>query len=274
MEGAEHDGAELGRPLDWPLETTLLALGWVLVAIAPLVVGGGDPTFYLEGPVLPVILVALALVGYHLRAPKPWTYLAAGLGVSLLPVMILAMFGTSQLTNPLLATEFPANVLLVTALLLALPAGILGFLRARREAGHPRLAEALRDPHGALAALLVGAAIGAIWAGALASSGVAGIQAGASYDVEPDRTIEVVMRDELFVPDTITLQAGELTEIVVVNEDDVFHTFTYERNGTTYNHDVYGSETITFLTMFETTGDIHLWCEPHQPHMVGTIQVE
>lgn len=275
MATPQDDEPTTARSFDWPLETTLLSLAWVFVALSPLVVGGGDPSFYLQGPVLPIILLALGLLVAHVRLGRGWTYLAAGIGVSLMPIMILAMFGTAQLTDPLLRWEFPANILLFVALLIALPTGIVGFVRERRDASHPRTRDLAGQGHAIWAVVLVGAAVGAIAAGALAAGQAADLRAagGTDHDLDPDRTVEVVMRDELFVPETIELAAGEIVEIRTVNEDDVFHTFTYDRNGTTYNHDVHGGETVTFLTTFEEAGTVPLWCEPHQPHMVGEFDV-
>ncbi len=274
-EDAAPDGSRLGAVRAWPLERLLILVALGLVLVAPAVVGGGDPAFYIMMPIPVVLLIAVTFTAVLLRWGAPWTFLAAGVAVSLLPVAILAQFGLTQLSNPLLSREFPANVLLATALLLALPAGVAGFLRARADQPHPRVAEGLGTWQGRVAFALAMVAVGAVAAGAMAADRATELGSDAAgYDVVPDRTITVELRDDRFVPETIPVTAGELVEVVVVNEDEAFHTFTYTRDSVTYNHEVLGGETVRFLTSFDTAGEVPVWCEPHQPEMAGHFVVE
>lgn len=99
------------------------------------------------------------------------------------------------------------------------------------------------------------------------ASGPAGAQ---SYDVEPEATVTLALRDYRFEPRELRVPAGRLVEIELVNEDTSVHTFTYVLDGRTYDHRIPAGETSRVLTRFAAPGEVPYWCRPHSAGEGGT----
>lgn len=97
-----------------------------------------------------------------------------------------------------------------------------------------------------------------------------------SYDVAPDAQAALALRAYRFAPAELRVPAGQLVELVVTNEDEAHHTFTYDARGETFDHALPGGETTRILVRFDA-GEIPFWCKPHGSAgdgMHGTIIVE
>lgn len=258
---------------DLPIATVLLLVAYVALLMVPVVVAYGSLELYLSEFALIGMLPATILVAVHLWRPRSWTFLAAGIAMSVLPVLILLFLnGPGALANPAAGGEFAAVALALLVLLVGLPAGVHGFRTLRRGGELATLTQA-RQSRMALSALVVSALV----LGAALTAGAASIQArsaaerGAAYDFEPSRTITVTTRNFEFHPADIDVPAGEVVEIVVVNEDPIAHTFTYEKDGRLYDHYLQPGTTTRFLVFFEEPTTLALICVPHEPAMSGTI---
>lgn len=97
---------------------------------------------------------------------------------------------------------------------------------------------------------------------------------GGGYDFTPTESVSIVTEEFEFVPKDFSIKAGVITEIMVENRDAAFHTFTYELDGKTYNHDLVGGKTATFLVRVDGPQTIKFWCEPHKPDMAGELAVQ
>jgi hypothetical protein len=65
-----------------------------------------------------------------------------------------------------------------------------------------------------------------------------------------------------------------VTEITLLNEDPVPHTFTYTVNGTTYSHELFVGGTTRFLVLFAGAGTIPFRSvAPGDTNMMGNITV-
>lgn len=265
------------------MERTLILLGYLLILLAVVLISGGHVLDAMGFPPVPIALVlGAASLGALFWKGKPWTYLTAGIVVSLLPLMILLTSGIPALANPLTGGEFQATFALLGTLLLALPAGILGFARTRRGGVPVSPRVALRNPQGAFALAVLALLAGGLLVSGASTSAVKELAAsGGGYDFVPAVSVVLDVSDHAFPTEPIKVKAGELTELVLVNHDPAFHTFTYEVGGKTYHHDLLAASTTRFLVKFDEAGTVAFWCAPHSggaaddgTGMVGQIVVE
>ena len=130
-----------------------------------------------------------------------------------------------------------------------------------------------RSPAGVLVIAIAAIAVAAGATSALAARhATTSGGSAASYDVAPQDTVHLVASNAQFSPADANVKAGRLTEIVVDNQDAVFHTFTYDLAGKTYSHDVLGSSPTRVLVQFDQPGDVSYRCLVH-PGMTGTLHV-
>jgi len=256
----------------WTLERALVLAGFVTMALSLVVLASGDLS------VLGLSLVLLVPGGVFtsllLWKGLPWTYLVAGIANSLVAIIAIPFGLLGVLTNPLLGPMYGGFVLAALSLLLALPAGVSGYLQGRRRVVPRPLAEGVHTFYGFAAIALVALSVGALVAGSLAyrnlpipSSG-----AGEAIDFTPTAQVSVVTADSRFQPSSFNVTAGIVTRITVLNEDNARHTFTYTVNGTTYNHDLLPGSTTRFLVLFSQPGSVPFRSIP-DANMVGTITV-
>ncbi|MCC7165096.1 MAG: cupredoxin domain-containing protein [Anaerolineae bacterium] len=82
---------------------------------------------------------------------------------------------------------------------------------------------------------------------------------------------QIAMKNYQFAPQTLYAHPGEITRLVVRNDDAVSHTFTIQELGVNQNIPARGNAVVEFTP--QTTGVYALVCLPH-PNMRGTIEVK
>lgn len=273
--GDETD-ASVGSTLrNLPVATALLVVAYIALMIAPLVFGNGSIELYLSPFALIGLLPATIAMGWHLYRPSARSFLAAGVTILLLPILVVVSFGIGPLADPAVFSSFAGSALMVLVIALALPATISGFRTMRADRELTTMADAGTSRMAAFAFFAAALMIGAVLTSSAASMQAREAAAeGAGYDFEPSQTIEVTTEGFAFHPAAVTIPAGEIVEISVTNTDPELHTFTYEKDGTVYNHDVPPGSTVKFLVFFEEATTLSLWCEPHKDDMVGEIVAE
>lgn len=245
----------------WSLHRALVVASVVPLVTALLLEFGFSLDILMMGaPAIPGIVFALLLVGLD----RGWVYLTAGILMSVLPIMVLFLFGAvAGLVDPTAGRSFAALMALILTLVLALAGGIGGFL-AKRRGQHRPVGDALRSRLGIAAVVFTVFLVASGLTGVASGIRVKDIVSGAGgYDFAVDTTVPVTMTDFAFVPTSITVPSGEIVEIKVTNEDTAFHTFTYAVGGKTYNHDFPGGSESGFLVNFAEPGTILFWCAPH-----------
>lgn len=270
----DEAGASVGSTLrNLPVATLLLVVAYIALMIAPLVFGNGSIELYLSAFALIGLLPATIALAWHLHRPSAWSFLAAGITLLLLPVLVVVAFGVAvALANPALFSGFAGSALMLLVIVLALPATISGFRTMRADRELTTVADAGTSRMAAFAFFATALMIGAVLTSSAASMQAReAAAAGAGYDFEPSQTIEVSTEGYAFHPAVVTVPANEIVEISVTNSDAELHTFTYEKDGTIYNHDVPPGSTVSFLVFFEEATTLSLWCEPHKEDMVGQI---
>ena len=81
---------------------------------------------------LVLLLAGLVFNVWLATQARPWLFLAAAITASLLPLLFLGMFGgIVRMAQHSASREFITLALLAVAMLLALPAGIVGYFMAR-----------------------------------------------------------------------------------------------------------------------------------------------
>lgn len=250
-----------------------LHLGLILAAVGLNLLAGLIHSGFRASPLLvpPVVMSIPPLVFGAFAAWKgrPWMYLAAGITACLIPLLVLGVFGAWQgLLGPF-ALELVIATILVSVPALAIPNAILAYRAARAPA--PGEGAARRRATVLYAVAIAGLLVGTAWAGAVFRAVETTSAASGGYDFTPAARAEVVTEGEQFVG-PLRVKAGEITEVAVVNKDTVPHTFTYEKDGVTYNHNVPADATAKFLVLFNAPGTITYRCLPH-PGMVGTLTV-
>jgi plastocyanin len=238
------------------LDRVLVISGFVAMALAVVILDGGDPS--LVGPSLILLLPGIVLTGLLLWKPRPGFYLLAGVANSLLAITAIPSGLFGALANPLTGPVYEAVVLATLSLLLALPAGILGFLRG--QAGRPPepLAEAIRSLQGFAVIAVVALGLGAMAAGSLAYQNLTAIppNPGPAYDIPRFANVSMLAADARFSPASFNITASVVTRITILNEDATPHTFTYTNNGTAYSHDLAPSSTVRFFVLFSAPGAV------------------
>src|SRR6266487_1085643 len=263
MEANETEGRTT-RSAPWTFNGLIIVLAFVDLVIALAVSTG----FSLGGFafvglfLIPAVIFTVLL----LWRPKPWVHLAAGIAISYLFVVFIP-FTIPALANPADPYAYGGTVLGLLSIAWSLPAGVLAFMQARK--GRPQLS-AREGWHSRQGIYSVGVALTSVAAYNYAASK----SAGGAYDFLPQASVTVTAENFAFSPANFTVARQTLTEIVVVNKDSAFHTFTYVVGGTQYSHDLLPGSTTRFLVFFDSAGVIPFWCIPHQSSgMVGTITV-
>jgi len=258
----------------WSLEQVLILGGFVSMVLAVLILVTADPAF-------PVALAVVLAPGILFTAllfwrPRPWIYPIAGVADSLLGIIALPIGLVGAIGNPLIGPLYSSVVLATLSILLALPAGILGYLRGRKILRQRTLAEGIYGLHGFAAIALVAVSIGAMSAGALAYQNLLAPvpMTGPFYDIPASANVSILVENSRFTPSAFNVTAFNTTRITLLKEDDAPHTFTYVNNGTTYSHDLPGGTTTRFFVFFLAPGTVPFWSIPDRSGgMVGNITV-
>lgn len=274
-------GRAASATIPWDVPRILVIAGYVTVWLAAgfffnfnyLEVLTGDP------PITIMLGLGLVFNVWLAVRPRAWLYLTAAITGMIVPLIVLFVFGTMEnLGAPLKGGEFVGSWLLVLALLLALPGGIAGFLAARRGASVP-VRDGWKGAHPMVAIAFVALVFGMATAGGLATDGAkASMGGGYDFDVADvgGASQPVVVFDYEFEGEP-AIKAGQLTELIIENRDPAFHTFTYEKEGKEYNHDLVAGATLRILVHFPEPGTIQIRCIPHSggydDGMVGTMNV-
>ena len=254
-QAVEANGAS--RWADWTLNRVLVVAGFVSAFLALVILGTTDPS--LVGPSLLLLLPGIVSTGLLLWRPRPGFYALAGVANSLLAIITIPFGLFFALVDPLTGPIYSAVVLATLSLLLALPAGILGYMRGQAGRHEPPFAEGVRSFQGLAAIAIVAISIGAMAAGTLAYQNLNAPppSAGPVYDIPQAASVSVLASNSRFIPTTFNVTMGRVTRITILNEDDTLHTFTYTNNGTTYNHDLPAAGgTTRFFVLFSTVGDV------------------
>src|SRR2546429_4865047 len=148
------------RWADWTLDRVLVIAGFVATVWASFILGSGEPA--LIGPILILLLPGIVFTGLLLWRPRPGFFLLAGIANSVLAITTIPFGLFGALANPLLGPVYSAVVLTTLSLVLALPAGLLGFRRGRAGLREPNLAEGIRSLQGFAAIAIVSRIVGAI----------------------------------------------------------------------------------------------------------------
>lgn len=273
------DSAAVPRPplLDrWTFDRLLLVIGFVAVVPANALLAGGGLSSV--GALLVLVLPAFVFVWLALWKGRPWPHLAAGITIALFPILSLA-FGALAFLTPQDGPTFAGMVLGLLALLFALPAGVQGFRKSRRGLRQPTARERLATRRGLVAIAIVAMCVGAIVTSGLAyAKALSTTPGGAGYDFEPGASVQIAARNFAFAPRNFNVTSDTITEIIVVNEDPTYHTFTYVDpvNGERRSHDLLSGSTTRFLVFFPQPDPdpVRFWCIPHEyAGMVGTFTV-
>src|SRR2546422_4335567 len=150
----------------WNLEQVLVLGGFVSMVLAVVVLVTADPSFAVG--LVVVIIPGIIFTGLLLWRPRPWIYPIAGVANCLLGIIALPIGLLGALGNPLVGPVYSSVVLATLSILLALPSGIIGYLRGQKILRQRTLAEGIYGLHGFAAIALVAVSIGAIAAGGLA----------------------------------------------------------------------------------------------------------
>lgn len=211
---------------------------------------------------------------------KPWTYLAGGVGVILFPVMVMSFFGFLVLSHPEAGGPWICVLFMLLAVALALPAGIRGFLAARKGRSAPLASEGWLTGAGLVALVLISLTLGAGAAASLATISLSTSPVASSgFDFAADATVSTKPEHVAYDPRELAIPRGELMEISITNADPEYHDFTYESGGKTYKHPILANGKTAFLVRFDTAGTIPFRCEPHSSGygkddgMTGTMTV-
>src|SRR5881398_1058975 len=254
----QADESKLGRKVrqPWTFNRLLLTIALFELILSLLVAGGFSPAIFLF--VGPFLLPGIVFTALLIWRPNQWFYLAAGISISYLFFLFLP-FILGGLSNPASPYEFAGYTIGLVSLFWALPIGVIGFLWARKRVPMADVRSGWRTRQGIYALAVAFIAVGAIITSALAYEH-ASATAGGGVDFQPSATVTVPVRT--------------VTAIVVTNKDAAIHTFTYEVNGQTYNHELLPGTTTKFVVFFDATGSIPFWCIPHRPMgMTGTLTV-
>lgn len=240
---------------------------------AAVVLTNGD--LFLLGLSIVLLAPGIVLTGLLLVRPRSWLFLAAGIANSLLTIIAIPAGLLRALANPLADPLYPGVVLSTLSLLLALPAGISGFLRGRWHLPKRSLVDGVRSLHGLAVIAVVGMSLGAMAAGFLAYQHIPAPPGPAeAFDFVPPAQVVILISDSRFQPSAFNVTAAVVTEITVLNEDTTRYTFTYTVNRTTYSHDVFPGGTTRFLVLFSEPGTVPFWSVlPLDPSMMGNITV-
>jgi len=258
----------------WNLEQALVLGGFVAMVLAVVILVTADPSFDVVFSIL--VIPGGVFTALLFWRPRPWIYLIAGVADCLLGIIALPIGLLGALGNPLVGPVYGSVVLATLSILLALPAGIIGYLRGRKILRHRTLAEGIYSLQGFAAIALVAVSIGAMAAGALAYQNLLAPapMTGPFYDIPASENVSMLVENSRFVPSAFNVTAFNTTRITVLNEDDAPHTFTYVNNGTTYSHDLPGGSTTRFFVLFLAPGTVPFWSIPDRSGgMVGNITV-
>jgi len=258
----------------WSLEQVLILGGFVSMVLAVLILVTADPAFSVALAV--VLAPGILFTALLFWRPRPWIYPIAGVADCLLGIIALPIGLVGALGNPLIGPLYSSVVLATLSILLALPAGILGYLRGRKILRQRTLVEGIYGLHGFAAIALVAVSIGAMSAGALAYQNLLAPvpMTGPFYDIPASANVSILVENSRFTPSVFNVTVFTTTRVTLLNEDDAPHTFTYVNNGTTYSHDLPGGSTARFFVLFLTPGTVPFWSIPDRSGgMVGNITV-
>ncbi len=268
------EGTESSMSRGWTLYRALVVAGFVSMVLAVAVLGSIDPS--VVGPLLIVLLPGMVATGLLVWRDRPRFYLFAGLMNSLLAFTTIPFGLFGALANPLLGPVYEAGVLTALSLLLALPAGVLGYQRGRAGVRARPLPEGLFSLQGLAAIAIVAVSVGAMAAGSLAYQALNALPPTPppAYDLSRFSNVSIGASNSRFSPSAFNVTACVLTRITILNEDDTLHTFTYTNNGTTYSHDLVPGSVTRFFVLFLTPGTVPFWSIPDRStSMVGNITV-
>lgn len=245
----------------WNLNRALVVLGALLVLVAFAIVSIPAP----EHMGMNVPLAAGALLGGLLIAftAPAWAYLVAALLIGGFPLVVALVFAVGALEHPGGGYETAALFVLLMGALVAFIGGIWGFAQARSRTA-PRVGAGMGAPQGAFAGLLIALLLGMILSNALATrDSVQFAKYPVSHVESPDQTRTLRAAAVAFAPSPLEIPVGTLVDVLLINDDPIFHTLSYRLDGDVHTTLMpVGSEQHVYLK-FDTPRTIHFWCDPH-----------
>jgi plastocyanin len=115
------------------------------------------------------------------------------------------------------------------------------------------------------------AATGLIVAGLLATIQAVEITSQGALDFDAPSSLTVLAKRTLFAPSMFDVPVGTPMEIRVVNEDALYHTFTYREGSALMSRDILPLSTSRFIVTVDDAGPLEFWCVPHEGTMRGTM---
>ncbi len=274
VSGNDVEGIESRTSGGWTLYRVLVVGGFISMVLAVAVLASVDPA--VVGPLLIVLLPGIVSTGLLLWKARPGFHLLAGLMNSLLAFTAIPFGLFGALADPLLGPVYDAVVLTTLSFLLALPAGVFGFLSGRAGVRETPLPEGIFTLQGLAAVAIVAVSVGAMAAGSLAYQKFTASPATptTAYDLSRFSNVSMLASNSRFSPSAFNVTACVLTRITILNEDGTPHTFTYVNNGTPYSHDLAPGSATRFFVLFLTPGTVAFWSVPDRSSgMVGNITV-
>lgn len=121
--------------------------------------------------------------------------------------------------------------------------------------------------------MLIAATAGLVLAGCGGGGGKKATATGASSSGGGGATVNLVAKDFMFEPTTITATAGKPVTVTVKNEGQAEHNFSIESLKVNQDIEKGDSKTVTFTPT--QSGSIQFFCEYHKTShgMVGTLNV-
>src|SRR3989475_3085661 len=203
----------------WSLEQVLVLGGFVSMVLAVVILVTYDPSFAVG--LVVVIIPGIIFTGLLFWRPRPWTYLIAGVADCLLGIIALPIGLLGALGNPLVGPVYGSVVLATLSILLALPAGIIGYLRGRKILRQRTLAEGIYGLQAFAPILSWRGGIGAMGGGALAFRNPLGPLPipGPFYDIPASANVSILTENSRFTPSAFNVTAFTTTRITLLNED-------------------------------------------------------
>lgn len=228
--------------------------------------------------IVPFGAITLASIALAAFGRRPSSLALAGALIALPPTTALVLGGFVPIAaNPGLGANSRGVYLALAALLIGVPGSVLAYVGALGQRPLPRVGSGWTTPHGAYTTAILSLTAGLIVASLLFD---ARRDEAKDFHFDLAAPIVLVAEDFDFVPNHVTLRAGEIVQLRVHNRDAVYHTFTYEKDGQRYTHDLRAASVTDLLVRFDEPGQHVFWSrhDDRRPgdedgRMTGTITV-
>jgi plastocyanin len=273
----QTEGLQLGRTFAMTLVSggsvaAVAGLALFMVALAlPLADEPGFPSILI--PIFVAFIAIFVVIGilsifWTAATRRAWFWLAAAVP-ALLMVLLNARHIPYDFVHPADSIPFLVTILATPGALAIMVGGVAAFLEVRRGramwSGSGHAGRAI----GAVLGALVGAAVTSFLAGAVVSSGGAGV-------AEAPTTTGVLTAENIkFVETRLTMKSDGVLGLFVINEDDLGHTFDIDSLGIHVQLPAHSTTAVAIKP--SAPGSLQFYCNVtghREAGMVGTISVE